>query len=140
MRAFYECMTRLLVLLLATSGCLTTRVETMSQPTTVHVRLSQVCPTSALEVYDDHANYVPVAIVDEKADVSVPGMRGGYDERRGKKSRVSDPETYPAIRLRDGHAVVTVLSLHDVEALPKDGEGRAVIPVRCSVPQTVPGS
>jgi hypothetical protein len=67
-------------------------------------------------------------------------MRGGYDERRGKKSRVSDPETYPAIRLRDGHAVVTVLSLHDVEALPKDGEGRAVIPVRCSVPQTVPGS
>src|SRR5687768_4441747 len=113
-------MHRLLVLLLPLAGCLTTRVETMSHPTTVHVRLSQTCEGSALEVYDDRANYVPVAIVDGKADVDVPGMRGGYDERRGTKSRVSDPTTYPAIRLREGRDVVTVLSLQDLEALPKD--------------------
>ena len=112
----------------------------MTPATTVHVRLSQVCPASELEVYDDHANYVPVAILDERADVDVPAMHGGYDERNGKSSRVSDPSTYPAIRLRDGNSVVIVLSLHDVEALPKDGEGRAVIPVRCSAAQTVPAS
>lgn len=140
MRALCEQMPRLLLLLLAVSGCLTTRVETMSQATTVHVRLSQVCPTSELAVYDEHANYVPVAIVDERADLHVPAMRGGYDERHGQTSRVSDPSTYPAIRLRDGHAVVAMLSLQDVEALPRDAEGRAVIPVRCSTPQTVPAS
>jgi hypothetical protein len=133
-------MPRLLVLLLPLAGCLTTRVETMSHPTTVHVRLSQTCATTSLEVYDEYANYVPVAIVDGKADVDVPGMRGGYDERRGTKSRVSDPTTYPAIRLHEGHETVTVLSLQDLNALPKDAEGRAVIAVRCSVPRTVPGS
>jgi hypothetical protein len=67
-------------------------------------------------------------------------MGGGYDERRGEKSRESDPTTYPAIRVRDGHDVVTVLSLQDVNALPRDAEGRAVVAVRCSVPRTVPGS
>lgn len=139
MRPLYVHMHRLLLLLLV-SGCLTTRVETMSWPTTVHLRLSQVCPGSAVEVYDEHATYVPVAIVDEKVDVNVPAMRGGYDLRRGKKSRESDPATYPAVRLRDGHEVVTVLSLHDVGAFPKDAEGRAVIPVRCSVAQPVPAT
>ena len=130
----------LLVLLLPLASCLTTRVETMSPATTVHVRLTEVCTDNMLEVQDDHARYVPVAIVDEKADVAVPAMMGGFDERAGRRSNESDPYGYPVIRLRDRHGVVTELSLGQVNALPKDGEGRAVVANHCSVPQTVPAT
>jgi hypothetical protein len=124
-------MHRHLVLLLLLAGCLTTRVETMSHPTTVHLRLAQVCSDTIVERADGSAGYVPITVTDEKADVDVPGMRGGYSERNGKHSNVHDPMTYEVIRVRNGGTVVTELSLSDVEGLPKDSEGRAVVAVHC---------
>jgi len=107
------------------------RVETASQPTTVHLRLAQACTGNVLEAMNDHADFVSVPITDVKADIDVPSMHGGYSERGGRKSNVSDPYEYRVIRLRDGHGAVTELSLNGIEALPKDGEGRAVVPVTC---------
>jgi hypothetical protein len=124
-------MQRLLGLLLVLTGCFTMRVETRSQPTTVHLRLSQVCSGTSLEAIDDHADFNNVAITDEKADIALPAMRGGYSERAGHTSNVSDPSDYSAVRLLDGHRVVTELSLNGIAALPRDAEGRAVVPVTC---------
>ncbi|HTL37841.1 MAG TPA: hypothetical protein VL326_32140 [Kofleriaceae bacterium] len=124
-------MQRLLGLLLAVTGCLTTRVETRSQPTTVHLRLAQVCTGNVLEVMNEHADFAPITLTDDTADIEVPSMHGGYSERRGRKSNISDPYEYKVVRLRDGHGAVTELSLNGIEALPKDGEGRAVVPVTC---------
>ena len=125
-------MQRLLGLLLAVTGCFTTRVETASQPTTVHLRLAQVCTGNVLEVMNEHADFVPITLTDDKADIEVPSMNGGYSERRGRRSNVSDPYEYRVIRLRAGHEVVTELSLNAVTALPKDSDGRAVVPVTCA--------
>lgn len=108
------------------SACLTKRVETMSHPTTVRLRLAVACD-GVLEQHVGAGEYQLVTVTDATADIAVPGMRGGFSERGGKRSNVHDPDTYEVVRLRRDDKVLVELSLKDIRALPKDGDGRAIV-------------
>lgn len=113
-------------LLVSLTGCLTMRVETASHPTTVHLRLATSCAGDVLEHYID-GDYRPIAVEAGAATIDVPAMAGGYSERGGHVSNVHDPRGYEIMRLRRGDRVVRELSLDQVDALPKDPEGRAIV-------------
>jgi hypothetical protein len=116
-----------LALLLPLTACLTTRVETMSHPTMVRLHLAESCAAGAvLEHYRD-GDYRAIAVEAGAATVEVPAMNGGYSERGGHKSNIHEPRDYMILRLRRGERVVRELSLDQVDALPKDADGRAVV-------------
>jgi hypothetical protein len=106
-------------------GC-TTRVETMSQPTTLRLRFAERCEGAVLE----HAGR-GVAIHGETADVNVAAMRGGYSESAGRVSNVHDPHDYRVVTMRKDARVLVELSITDIRALPKDPEGRAIVRAPC---------
>ncbi len=109
------------------------RVETRSRPATVTLHLTDTChETVVVERYDAVVGgYAPVVIRDETAIVELPAMDGGYDDRDGRKSNVSDPDRYKVIRVRLGDRVLRELASADVRALPHDAAGYAVVDVRC---------
>ena len=107
------------------------RVETMSHPTTVHLRFTDLCG-GVLEQHMGAGRYEPVAVTDKAADADIPGMGGGYSKRNGRVFDVSDPYTYDVLRLRRGNAVYTELSLEDIDKLAVDADGRRIVPVTCT--------
>ena len=123
------------IILIAASlwaGCFSTRVETMSQPTTVHLRLTDTCHGDV--VVDRHAGageYELVTVDGANADVIIPAMDGGYTERGGNVSNVSNPYDYHVLRFRLRDQILRELSRNEIRALPKDPDGRAVVPVPC---------
>jgi hypothetical protein len=116
---------RLLPLVWLAAGCFTMRVETRSQPTTVHLRLAQC--DAVLEKHVGAGEFQVVPTDDATADIDVPGMGGGYSERGGKRSNVHDPDTYEVVRLRREDKILVGLSLKQIRALPKDTGGRAMV-------------
>lgn len=106
------------------SACFTKRVETMSQPTTLKLRVT--CDV-VVEQWDRTA-FHPVAFENAIADVNVPAMGGGYSDRNGKISNVHDPEEYPVLRVRRGDQVLRELSIRGTAKLPKAEDGRALVP------------
>jgi hypothetical protein len=114
-----------LALLVSLTGCWTMRVETTSHPTTVQVRLPDSCD-AVLEHYVE-GDYRAIAVEAGAATVEVPAMNGGYSKRGGRTSNVHEPRDYGILRLRRGDRVVRELSLNQVDALPKDADGRAMV-------------
>ena len=114
-----------LALLVSLTACMTTRVETMSHPTTVRLRVA-CAGEPALEHYTEGA-YRAVAVAAGVATIEVPAMSGGYSTRAGRISNVHEPRDYPIMRLRQDDRVIRELSLHQVDALPKDAEGRTIV-------------
>jgi hypothetical protein len=86
------------------AGCAATRVETMSHPTTVHLRLSDTCQGDVvLDRHNGGGVYQLVSIDAGKVDVVIPSMGGGYTERGGTTTDVSTD--YEVLRLRSGDRV-----------------------------------
>ena len=115
---------RYLALIVMSTACWTMRVETMSPPTTLELRV-------ACEVAVEQWNlteFVPVTFENAIADVHVPAMGGGYSERGGKRSNVHDPNEYQILRVRRGDRVLRELSINDTAKLPKAEDGRAIVP------------
>jgi len=105
----------------------------MSHPTTVHLRFDALCSVSTvLEQHDGAGHYHEVAIENSTAVTDIPGMEGGYTERAGHKSNVSDPNQYPVLRLRDDARILLELSLDQISKLPTDADSRSIVPVRCA--------
>ena len=117
---------RLVPFVLLLGACLTKRVETMSHPTTLHVRLAISCD-GILERHLGAGEFEPVIVAEGTADIDVPGMHGGYSERNGKHSNVHDPDTYEVIRVRREDKILIGLSLKDIRALPKASDGRSLV-------------
>ena len=114
------------------TACFSTRVETMSQPTTVHLRLTNTCQGAfVVEAQTEHARFSPIALEGANADVTIPAMQGGYTDRGGHISNEANPNTYPAVRVREGDRVLRELSLDQIKQLPRDADGRAIVRVAC---------
>ena len=125
------------------AACFTKRVETMSHPTTVRLRIASVCSASSghgnndavLEQYvADAGGWREVAMTDATATVNVPAMHGGYSERAGRQFDESNPREYPVIRVRRADRVVRELSLNQIDALPRDSGGRAIVACNVTAP------
>ena len=123
---------RLFALGIVAAGCLKTHVETMSHPVTLKLRLEPLCDGAVLEVHDKRAQFVAVPVIDAKADVHVPAMGGGYVQDGDKRTNVHDPHTYDVVRVRHGTRILVELSASDVEKLPRDAEGRAIVAAPCA--------
>ena len=123
----------LVSIVMVLGGCFTKRVETFSHPVSFALRFTDTCDGAlALEQHIGAGEYKAVEIHDATVVVDVPSMGGGYDERGGKKSRVSDPNEYQVVRLRQRERILLELSNNEMRALPRDPDGRALVRVQCS--------
>jgi hypothetical protein len=112
--------------LLLLAGCFTRRVETVSHPRTLNVRVTPRCEAAAvLEQYRDGYQLVP--LVQGTAVLDVPSLSGGYSERNGRVFDNHDPWESPMFRLRRRQVVVRELSVNQVDALAHDADGRAIL-------------
>ena len=112
--------------LLSLAACFTKRVETVSQPRTLLVRVTAQCEaTATFEQYRDGYHAVPLD--HGTADIDVPELSGGYSERGGHTFDKHDPWDAPMLRLRHGDHVVRELSIHQIDALDHDPAGRAIV-------------
>jgi hypothetical protein len=115
------------------TACFTKRVETMSPPTIVRLRFEAICSqATVVEQHDGAGRYHKVVLENSTAVINIPGMTGGYSERAGHRSDVSDPNQYSVLRLRDDVRILLELSLDQISKLPTDADGRSIVPVRCA--------
>ena len=107
----------LIIVMFFATGCVSRRVETMSEPRTLLLSV-QSSDKVQVQSQDASAEWVDQISAEGVYTVDIPGMRGGFSELFWIKYDIADPLDYPVVRLRSGDGAWVELSTRQIEALP----------------------